>query len=307
MTDGNSIALGRTVEFARDTAATSSAERIIHFYEEAGTDFAHWSRDLNIHLGLYRWGMNPFDREAMFEALNLAVADRLKIRADQPAVLLDLGCGFGAVSRTAARVFPFAAITGVTISPSQARIAAQLNRKYGFEDRIEILEEDFTQLSFGDVLADGAWAVASACYGSGADKADLIREAARVLKPGGRFVVADCFAIKPIEDFGPLLRRSHAAACRHWTVPEMPTLPLFIEALKRHGFSDVVLEDMSWRAAVSVAHAPFAVLTFVLRKLFAGERLKTESLNNLKASLLTLAIGASRSKFRYCLVSAVRV
>ena len=31
----------------------------------AGLDYEHWSRGLNMHLGSYQRGMNPFDREAM--------------------------------------------------------------------------------------------------------------------------------------------------------------------------------------------------------------------------------------------------
>ena len=58
--------------------------------------------------------------------------------------------------------------------------------------------------------------------------------------------------------------------------------------------------------APSLAHAPFAVLTFVIKNLLAGKKLKKHSINNLKASLLALVLGAHRSKFSYCLVSATR-
>ena len=75
MTNGNSIALRNTVEFERGVVSAASTERIVQFYEGSATDFAHWSQELNIHLGLYRWGLNPFDRDAMFEELNLMLTD----------------------------------------------------------------------------------------------------------------------------------------------------------------------------------------------------------------------------------------
>jgi len=306
MTDGNSIAFGRSFGFEREADALSSAKQITRFYEEAGTDFTHWSRELNIHLGLYRWGMNPFDRDAMFEEMNVAVADRLNLPTHGEPMLLDLGCGFGAISRTVARRYPNSKLKGVTLSPMQVKVASELNRDAGLADRMEILEEDFTNLPFEEALSDGAWAVESACYARGPDKVDLIREAARVLKPGGRFVIADCFAIRPVSDFGPLLKRCHSAACRNWAVPEMPTLQPFVDALKRNGFSNVIVEDVSWQAAPSVAHAPLAVITFISKKLLGGRRLNKASVDNLKASLLAVVIGASRRKFRYCLVSATR-
>jgi len=304
MTDGNSIALRSTFEFDGGDVSVSSTGRVIEFYEEAGTDFAHWSRELNIHLGLYRWGLNPFDREAMFEELNLAVARRLLVGADDPAIVLDLGCGFAAVSRAVARKCPTATVKGVTLSPLQVQIASELNRACGLESRIEILEQDFTKLAFADRSIDAAWAVESACYGKDPGKDDFIREAARVLKLGGRLVVVDCFAID--HNFGPLLRKCHETACRNWAVPEMPTLQPFMEALKAHGFQNVVVEDLSWRAAISVAHAPFAVVSFLVKKLLARQLTSRKSQSNLKASLLALVIGISRRKFRYCLVTCER-
>ena len=304
VTNGDSIALSGTVEFQNGNEFVPSTERIVQFYEQAGTDFGHWSREMNIHLGFFRLGMNPFDRDAMFEELNLTIAERLQVKADERVLVLDLGCGFGAVGRSVARKYPAALVKGVTLSPLQVRIASELNLERGFENRIEILEQDFTHLSFADRTVDAAWAVESACYGNGSSKSDFVREAARVLKRGGQLVVVDCFGIGP--NFGPVLKRCHEAACKHWAVPEMPTLQAFVQALKKHGFGNVIVEDLSWRAAISVAHAPFAVVSFVIKKLLLGESLNKESRSNLKASLLTLMIGISRRKFRYCLVTCTR-
>ena len=39
------------------------------YYEEAGPDYAAWSPNFNMHFGFFRRGMNPFDREAMLEAV----------------------------------------------------------------------------------------------------------------------------------------------------------------------------------------------------------------------------------------------
>ena len=86
----------------------------------------------------------------------------------------------------------------------------------------------------------------------------------------------------------------------------MPELENFVAALESHGFRDIVVEDISWRVAPSLAHAPFAVLTFIVKKLLTGEPLKRHSINNLKASLLALTLGINRSKFSYYLISGTR-
>jgi len=306
MTEGNAIAIGRSLKLERGTSALSLTERIIEFYEEAGVDYAHWSRGLNMHLGIFRWGMNPFNREAMLEQLNVEVAKRLGLDRDKDSFLVDLGCGMGGVARSIAGFYPKATIKGVTLVPSQVRIADSLNQQIGLKDRIEILNENYTNLPFGDGTADAAWGVESVCYATGADKADLVREAARVLKIGGRFVVADCFVTNPDRKLKPFIKKCYSKVCDAWAVPEMATLEPFVAAMESRGFTNVVIQDVSWRAAPSLAHAPFAVLTFVLRKLLVGQKLKEHTISNLKASLLALVLGASRSKFSYCIISATR-
>ena len=306
MTEGNAIAIGRSLKVERGTPALSLTERIIEFYEEAGVDYAHWSRGLNMHLGFYRLGMNPFNREAMLEQLNIEIAKRLELDLDNHSFLVDLGCGMGGVARSIARKYPSVTIKEVTLAPSQVRIASRINEEIGLKNRIEILNEDYTNLPFEDGKADAVWGVESVCYATGADKADLVHEAARVLKTGGRFVVADCFVTNPTRKFKPFIKKCYSTVCDAWAVTEMATLEPFVAAMESHGFTNVVIEDVSWRAAPSLAHAPFAVLTFVLRKWLAGQKLKEHTINNLKASLLALVLGARRSKFSYCIISATR-
>jgi MPBQ/MSBQ methyltransferase len=243
----------------------------------------------------------------MLEQINFEVASRFQFNPADRVLLIDLGCGAGAVARTVAKYYKNSVVKGITITPSQVKIASELNVAEGLDRRIEILLADYTDMPFQKDEADGVFAVESACYASGPAKKDFIREMARVLRPGGRFVVADCFVIRPEKEFGPLLKRAYRAACRDWAVPEMITLEPFAAALKKHGFADIRVEDISWRAAPSVAHAPWAVCTFILKRLLAGQPLKKHTLNNLKASLLAPVIGISRSKFRYCLISGIKM
>jgi len=93
------------------------------------------------------------------------------------------------------------------------------------------------------------------------------------------------------------------ALCRYWPVAELPSVDGFVNSLDKHGFEDVVVEDISWRVAPSLAHAPFSVLSFVVKRLLAGRPLDRHSRNNLKASLLAIVLDLDREKFRYCLIS----
>lgn len=305
--NSNLIALARADERKFESSPQSpSVEQVIEFYEEAGADYLHWSKGFNMHLGFYRSGLNPFDREKMLEQMNLEIGARLQIDSVDKAFLIDLGCGAGAIARSIAKNYPKAFIKGVTIAPSQVETATKLNALANLHEQIEIFKGDYAALPFEAGTADGVWAVESACYAEGAGKENLVSEMARVLKTDGRFVVADCFIKQPEKKFNFLIEKCYQSVCRNWALPEMPTLGSFVAALERHGFKYIVVEDISRRVAPSLFHAPFAVLGFIFKKFLAGERLKQKSVNNLKASLLALALGLNRRKFSYCLISGQR-
>lgn len=295
--------LGLVEDVLENPRQRSNTQRVIEFYEEAGIDYEHWSKGFNMHLGFYRRGLNPFKRERMLEQFNLEIAKRLQIDAKVKAFLIDLGCGAGAISRSIAKNYSNANIRGVTISPSQVEIATKLNALENLDRQIEILKSDYTAMPFEDDSADGVWAVESACYAKGPAKEDLICEIARVLNRNGRFVVADCFIKQPEKKFNFLIEKCYMSVCRNWALPEMPVIDDFVATLERQGFRDILVEDISWRVAPSLAHAPFAVFSFIVKKLFAGEPLKEQSINNLKASLLALTLGLNRTKFSYYLIS----
>jgi MPBQ/MSBQ methyltransferase len=284
----------------------SQTERIVEFYDEAGMDYGHWSAGFNMHLGFCRRAPDTFDREKMLEQMNLEIAARLRLDSKQSAVLIDLGCGVGAIARTVARNYPGAIIKGVTNVPSQVTIAAGLNVRENLQTRIDVFRGDYTALPFEGGMADGVWAVESACYAEGAAKEELAREMARVLKPGGRFVIADCFLNKREKKLNFLIERCYRALCKYWALSEMPVIDSFVAGIKRQGFREVVVEDISWQVAPSLAHAPFAVLSFIAKKWFAGEALKKHSINNLKAALLAIVLGLNRSNFSYCLITGQR-
>jgi SAM-dependent methyltransferase len=242
----------------------------------------------------------------MLEQMNHEVAARLRVDPESASVLLDLGCGMGSSARSIAVNHSASFIKAFTIVPSHVEIANALNVRAGLRDRIAVRRGDYTALPLDDRSADAAWAVESACYGRGEGKEDLIRETARVLKPGGRFVVADCFLKKTGSKLGPLVGRSYRTVCTCWALAEMPVVHEFVAALRRNGFRDIVVEDISWRTAPSLAHAPFAVISFLAKKLLMREAVKRHSTNNLKASLLALLLGLSRSDFSYYIVSSTR-
>jgi len=285
---------------------TAGYDRLIAYYEGAGLDFAHWSPGFNMHFGFYRRGISPFRREPMLNEMNRQVLQRLGLPQDHRDLILDLGCGVGATARYAARQFANARVLGLTVVPWQVQYGTELNRRAGLDDRATLMLADYTDSGLPTASAAGAYAIESSCHAMGPDKAAFVREAARLLRPGARLVVADGFIINPDVPLSRLFSRLHDDICRSFVLPEMGRIDAFVAALRTHGFTDIGTEDISWRVAPSALHAPLAVLWFRAQKFLRHQRLSEASTNNLRGSLLTAVLGANRRKFAYYLISATR-
>jgi MPBQ/MSBQ methyltransferase len=288
--------------------STVECDRLVAYYENAGPDYGAWSRGFNMHFGYFggfsRWGMKAFRRESMLEEMNRQVLARLALPSGCNGLILDLGCGVGATVRSAASRFPSAGVLGITLVPSQVETGNAWNRRLGIYPRARLDLVDYTSTSLRSASVDGALAIESACHAHGSDKAPFVAEAARILKPGARLVVADAVLKNPDRALDALSARLNDLLNRSFVLPQLPQIEHFTVALARHGFGNVVVEDISWRVAPSVMHAPYVVAAFVLKKLLRHETLGEYTRNHLRGSLMCSLLGINRLKYGYYIVTA---
>lgn len=288
-------------------------DEVIRYFEVAGPDYAAWSKQFNMHFGFWERGLNPLRREALLEHMNQVTLDRLFVPSEvrmslagAPVALADMGCGLGATARYIARRLPLAQVTGFTIVPWQVASGNRMSHEQGLSSQVALVLSDFTTTPCEPATMDGAWAIESSCYATGPDKADLVAEMARIVKPGGRVVFSDGFR-KDTRPFGPLLRAIYRTACRSWAIREMAEIDSFTRALHVSGFRDVRAEEVSWHVAPSFAHIPFLCVKFTLQRFVRGEfAWPKERWQNLMGPLFGSLLGLCRHRFGYYLVSAVR-
>lgn len=139
-----------------------------------------------------RWAPK-YDRHYLqrfvFEPVQKAVLELAAKEVPHPAAILDVGCGTGRLLRSAAGQFPGARLEGVDAAQGmidQARSSAGPVNKINFQ--LATAE----QLPFPDAQFDLAFSTMT--FHHWADQGRGVAEIARVMTPGGRWILADFIA-----------------------------------------------------------------------------------------------------------------
>lgn len=203
-----------------------------------------WSgrADRPMHFGYYD-EIARAHRSALLNT-NLTIAKLAEIGPGER--VLDCGCGCGATSIWLERERQ-AAATGINVVRPQLRQAAAAARAAGCA-AVRFAQADFACLPFADASFDAVIAVESLCH-SGV-KSVFYREAARVLKPGGRLVVAEYMRVRrPLPAQGERVLKEFVDG---WAIPDLDTAAEHTRNARAAGFGTVEIHDYSDAVAPSL-------------------------------------------------------
>lgn len=142
----------------------------------------------------------------LFSPTHIAALDAAAEFGATPHDVLDLGCGTGRLLERAASKWPEAHLIGVDVSP---KMIAAAQAKHVRDCRFRFEVADAAALSLAPDSVDVAFSTIS--FHHWADQRGGIRQVARVLRPGGLFVLAD---IRPPMLLRPVLPYFHASRSR---------------------------------------------------------------------------------------------
>lgn len=150
---------------------------------------------------------------------------------------VDLGSGRGTdVLRLAEQVGPEGRAYGIDLTEAMIDKARRTAEKMGITNAI-FLRADLASLPLADREAD--WITSNCVLNHADDKRAVWREIARVLKPGGRFVISDIYAAAPVPE---QYRNDPEAVAACWAGAVIKSE--YLAAIEAAGLSDVeILEE----------------------------------------------------------------
>ena len=164
-----------------------SSEEIAEYYDRTKV---HYQRawDLN-HSQAMHYGYTNEQVKAFRPSLanmNKQLAAYAQIQAGEQ--VLDAGCGVGGSSLYLANEWS-CTVQGISLSEAQIQQAQKNAEDRGLKQLASFSTQDYTQTTFPDQSFDLIWALESIVHQL--DRGPFLREAYRLLRPGGRIVLGE--------------------------------------------------------------------------------------------------------------------
>lgn len=225
-----------------------TAEDIGTFYDRMNHHF-HTLWGDSIHFGYWP---DPTDESISIAQAQQRFTDLLISHLNlQPGHrLLDVGCGTGRPAVQIARTTG-AHVTGITVSTSQVELATDYAREQGMSEQVRFERISAMEMPFADASFDRAMAFESIFH---MDRARVFEQMARVVRPGGRVVIADGVLYSPMTD------EQREIVYRGFEVTELAPVEDYIRDMKAVGLTGITCLDVTLNTMMPTIDRSLALL-----------------------------------------------
>ena len=213
-----------------------SNKDVEQYYDLSQTHYKRvWDlqRSRSLHYGYWDASTKNF-HEALLNINKILAA---KAGINKHHKVLDAGCGIGGSSLWLAKNIG-CNVTGISLSAKQVQTAYNLAVAENLQSLAIFEQQDFTATHYEAESFDIIWAIESVCHAS--DKSKFINEAYRLLKKGGRLILADFFKQENLNEKDAVLIKQWANG---WAIDDFATIQNFTEQLNNAGFHHPIIED----------------------------------------------------------------
>ncbi len=186
----------------------------------------------DFHLGIYK---HP--EESIFDASRRTVKKiAAQVHLDETKKVLDIGAGYGGAARYLAGKYG-CFVSCLNLSEKENQRNRQKNKEANLDHLIEVIDGSFEKLPYDDETFHVVWSE-DAILHSG-NKAGVLAEVARVLRPGGDFVFTDPMQADycPEGVIDPILERIN--------LDSMGSVKLYRELADRHNLEEINVIDLA--------------------------------------------------------------
>ncbi|MCK5829106.1 MAG: methyltransferase domain-containing protein [Methylococcales bacterium] len=193
--------------------------------ENLALHYGYWDKDTTSH---HQALVNK--NQVLYEAADIQPTHHV----------LDAGCGIGGSTIWMAKQHGNQ-VTAITISQQQAVYAAQHSKRQGTSERTTFEVSDFCNTPFEDASFDVIWGLESVCHAL--NKGDFLKEAFRLLRPGGRLVICDGFILR--REFSDDEWEDIVTCLNGWAVPNLCSRVGFTQLLEDNQFQEITFKDIT--------------------------------------------------------------
>jgi tocopherol O-methyltransferase len=179
---------------------------------------------------------------------------------------VDVGCGIGGSTLYLAEKFGARGV-GITLSPVQANRATERAAEQGLQERAEFKVADALNMPFRDGEFDLVWTLESGEHMP--NKRQFLQECTRVLKPGGKLLMAT-WCHRPTDSVAgsltPQEQKHLEDLYRVYCLPYVISLPDYAAIANECGLENITTADWStavapfWDQVIDSAITPSAIV-----------------------------------------------